>query len=95
MKNLKIIFAVALLLCWLKMPYGYYQFIRFGGLVVFGILAYQSWEEGSKSRAFLYIALAILFQPFEKIALGRSLWNIVDTAVAGWLILESFSKKEK
>lgn len=93
MKNLKIIFAVALLLCWLKMPYGYYQFIRFGGMVVFGLLAFQEWETNNKGKAFLYIALAILFQPFEKIALGRTLWNIVDTAVAGWLFLESFNNK--
>lgn len=95
MQNLKIIFAIALLLCWLPMPYGYYQFIRFGGLVVFGLLAFREWEADNKGKAILYIALAILFQPFEKIALGRSLWNIVDTAVAGWLIWESFNKKEK
>lgn len=74
------------------MPYEYYQLIRFGGLAVFGFLAYQSWEE-NRNKAFLYIALAILFQPFEKIALGRILWNIVDTAVAVWLILESFNNR--
>lgn len=88
MRNIKIAFAIALLLCWLPMPYGYYQFIRFVGMVLFGVWAFQEWEAENKSKAFLYIALAILFQPFEKIALGRTLWNIVDTAVAGWLILE-------
>ncbi|VDH05175.1 DUF6804 family protein [Bergeyella zoohelcum] len=94
MQNIKIAFVIALLLCWLPMPYGYYQFIRFGGLVIFGILAYQEWEAKNNNKAILYIILAILFQPFEKIALGRSLWNIVDTAVAGWLILESFNNKQ-
>lgn len=94
MQNIKIAFVIALLLCWLPMPYGYYQFIRFGGLVIFGILAYQEWEATNNNKAILYIILAILFQPFEKIALGRSLWNIVDTAVAGWLILESFNNKQ-
>lgn len=37
-------------------------------------------------RMILFIVLAILFQPFAKIALGRVLWNIVDVIVAGYLI---------
>lgn len=95
MEKVKIFFAIALLLCWLPMPYGYYQFIRFLGLVIFGFLALQEFGKGNQNKAFIYIALALLFQPFEKIALGRTLWNIVDTAVAGWLILEKFNHKEK
>lgn len=83
-----------LLLCWLKMPYGYYQLVRFLGLVIFGFLALQEFGKGNQNKAFIYIALALLFQPFEKIALGRTLWNIVDTAVAGWLILENFNNKK-
>lgn len=83
-----------LLLCWLKMPYGYYQLVRFLGLVIFGFLVLQEFGKGNQNKAFIYIALALLFQPFEKIALGRTLWNIVDTAVAGWLILENFEKKK-
>lgn len=35
----------------------------------------------------IYGALAILFQPFFKIALGRELWNIVDVIVEIGLIL--------
>lgn len=31
-------------------------------------------------------ALALLFQPFIKIALGREMWNVVDVAVALALI---------
>lgn len=34
----------------------------------------------------LFIALAILFQPFAKIALGRMIWNIVDVAVTIYLL---------
>lgn len=94
MKNLKITFAIALLICWLPMPYGYYQLMRFVGLIIFGILAFQEWESGNRNKAILYIALTILFQPFEKIALGRSLWNLIDTAVAGWLILENFNEQQ-
>ena len=36
---------------------------------------------------FLAASLAILFQPLIKIALGRTIWNIVDVIVAGFLIM--------
>lgn len=39
------------------------------------------------SMAIVFGALALLFQPFFKIALGRILWNIVDVIVAGMLII--------
>ena len=39
------------------------------------------------SMAIVFGALALLFQPFFKIALGRTLWNIVDVIVAGMLII--------
>ena len=36
----------------------------------------------------MFAALALLFQPFFKVALGRVVWNIVDVIVAiGLLIL--------
>ena len=35
----------------------------------------------------ILVALALLFQPFIKIALGRSIWNIVDIVVAVGLLL--------
>jgi hypothetical protein len=31
--------------------------------------------------------LALLFQPFAKIALGRGMWNLVDVVVAIWLAI--------
>jgi len=35
----------------------------------------------------MYFSLAVLFQPLIKIALGRTIWNIVDVIVAGLLIM--------
>ena len=37
-------------------------------------------------RMILFIVLAILFQPFAKIALGRVIWDVVDVIVVGYLI---------
>ncbi len=34
-----------------------------------------------------FASLALLFQPFIKIALGRTIWNVVDVMVAVLLVL--------
>jgi hypothetical protein len=66
------------------MPYGYYQLVRVVATAAFAFLAYQ---ERENSLLWVFVGLALLFQPFEKIALGRTLWNGVDIVVAvflGW-----------
>lgn len=76
------------------MPYGYYQFVRFAALIGFAILAYQAHEEGNEREMIIYGVLALLFQPFFKIALGREIWNLVDVAVGIGLILSIFIKSK-
>ena len=49
------------------MPYGFYQFVRFAGLVGFAILAYQAHEQGRQTEMIIYAGLGLLFQPFFKI----------------------------
>lgn len=82
MKYLKIILAIGLILCLAEMPYGYYNLIRFSSFIIFGIMAIVAYKEKKETALIGYIALAILFQPFFKIALGRSLWQIIDVIVA-------------
>ena len=74
------------------MPYGYYQFVRFAGLIGFAILAYQANEQGRQTEMIIYGGLALLFQPFFKIALGRQMWNIVDVIVGIGLLISIFMK---
>ena len=78
--------AIALVLCLFSMPYGFYQFVRFAAMAIFAYLAYCEYKNGHVDRMILFIVLAILFQLFAKIALGRVLWNIVGVIVAGYLI---------
>lgn len=78
--------AIALILCLFSMPYGYYQLVRFLAMAVFAYLAFCEYKDGATDRMILFIVLAILFQPFAKIAIGRVLWNIIDVIVAGYLI---------
>lgn len=77
------------------MPYGYYQFVRFAGLVGFAILAYQADEQGRQTEMIIYAGLALLFQPFFKIALGREIWNIVDVIVGTGLLISIFMKPKE
>jgi hypothetical protein len=93
MQNIiKIVLAVLFFLCLADMPYGYYQFVRFIALIGFAILAYQSAEEKKQTETIIYIALAILFQPLFKIALGRQLWNIIDVLVGVSLLFSALNK---
>lgn len=84
---LKLAIATLLLLCLLDMPYSYFQLVRFVSMAGFAFLAFNANETNSKNEMVLYVLLALLFQPFAKIALGRELWNIVDVIVALFLLL--------
>ena len=92
---IKIVLAILLFLCLADMPYGFYQFVRFAGLVGFAILAYQANEQGRQTEMFIYGGLALLFQPFFKIALGREIWNIVDVIVGIGLLISIFMKPKE
>lgn len=99
MKNsatiIKIVLATLMFLCLLDMPYGFYQFVRFIALIGFAILAYKANEENKNTEMIIYGGLALLFQPFFKIALGREIWNIVDVIVGIGLIASLFMNRTK
>ena len=78
--------AALLLLCLFDMPYGFYVLVRFLATAAFCFLAFVEYQQGNTDRMILFIVLAVLFQPFLKITLGRVIWNIVDVVVAGYLI---------
>jgi len=93
--TLNILLAALLLTCLAEMPYGYYQFVRFAGLVGFAVLAYNSFQTEEKRMAIVYVCLALLFQPFIKVALGRTIWNIVDVVVTILLLLTVFIGRKR
>ena len=86
-KMVKIGLAVLLFICLLDMPYGYYQFVRVAATLVSVLFAIQSYNLKSNVMVLIYVILAILFQPFEKIALGREVWNVLDVIVGVGLLL--------
>lgn len=87
-KNIiNLIIAALLLLCLAPMPYGYFLLVRFVAMVAFAVMAYRYWERKQSTLTITFGALALLFQPFAKIALGRTMWNVVDVIVAAVLIV--------
>jgi hypothetical protein len=92
---IKISLAILFFLCLADMPYGFYQFVRFAGLIGFAVLAYQANQQGRQTEMIIYGGLALLFQPFFKIALGRQMWNIVDVVVGIGLLISIFIKPKE
>jgi hypothetical protein len=88
---IKIVLAVLFFLCLADMPYGFYQFVRFAAMIGFAYLAFLA---NKKDEVFIYVGLALLFQPFMKITLGRTIWNIVDVIVGIFLLLSIFRVKK-
>ena len=93
--TIKIILAILFFLCLLDMPYGFYQFVRFTGLIGFAILSYQAHQKDRQTEMIIYGGLALLFQPFFKITLGREIWNIVDVVVGIGLLISIFLKPKE
>lgn len=56
------------------------------------LIYYQEQKEG---MAIFFGAVAILFQPIIKISLGRTLWNVVDVAMAIILSIIWYKNKQK
>ena len=93
---LKLVIAILLLVCLADMPYGFYTLVRFVSAFAFAYIAYDYFKSKKGGLAFVFAALAILFQPFFKITLGRTIWNIVDVIVAiglVYLIVSDFRQK--
>jgi hypothetical protein len=94
-KAIKIILIILILGCLLKLPYGVYELVRFIALIGFGVLAYRSKLQNKNTEMLVYGALALLFQPFFKVALGREIWHIMDIIVGIGLIISLFVNRLK
>lgn len=91
MKNVfKLILAAILMLCLAPVPYGYFQLVRLFSTIAFGLMAFRYYKEGKEKLAYTFGILVLLFQPFYKISLGRTVWNVVDVIVAIGLVILFF-----
>lgn len=90
--GIKIVLAVLFVLCLFHMSYGFFNLVRFLALLGFALLAFGEGKSENYVMMIVYIALALLFQPFVKVALGRTIWNVVDVTTALMLIVSIFIK---
>ena len=95
MKYVPLYLAAVLLLCLAPMPYGYFTLVRILATVVFGLYAYRSYVAKKDGLTWAFVTLALLFQPFAKVGLGRTVWNIIDVIVAIGLIMLFFYEWKK
>ena len=95
LSNIGLGLAIMLLLCLFPLPYGYYTLVRFVAMVVFAIMAYVYYEQKNTLFCVVAVALVLLFQPFQKVALGREVWNVVDVLVSIILIAQWYVMKRK
>jgi len=81
------IVAILLIVSFFKLPFEYYQIIRFIVTAIFLwlIISYNGKE--NLGLRFFFGVLAVLFNPFYKIDIGRSLLQIVDLVTASLLII--------
>ena len=86
-KNIiKLLLAIALILCLLKMPYWYYQLIQNLGMVGFLYFAYLDYKDNIKFSPQLLFIAAIIINPIFKISFNKSDWLIVDISLSFLLI---------
>ena len=64
-------------------------------MVCFAVFAYEYYEKSVKPLAITFAALALLFQPFAKIVLVRTMWNVVDVVAALGLILLVYKQSKR
>jgi hypothetical protein len=93
--QIKIGLIIAFILCLFDMPYGYFQLVRFTGMIGFGILAAGEKEKGNQTMFIIFALSAILINPIIKIPLGRTVWNVIDVIWAILLGLSLENDKQK
>lgn len=84
---IRISLAVLLLLCLGDMPYGFYILVRILTTIFALTMGFKFFGQNKNEIAYFWSAVALLFQPFFKIPLGKELWNVIDVIVAIVLIV--------
>lgn len=85
-----VVFAVILLLIGpsnFDLHHGYFEFMRLVVCGFSGYVAYTLFNRNSSALPWLFLLIAILFNPFVEIHLQRTEWNVIDLIVASLLLL--------
>ena len=84
--------TVLLFFALLPLPYGYYILLRF--TVCFGsIYEIITNPTLNKDTIFIFIAIAVLYNPIIKMPLGRSIWMIVNVLTAIYFAYQLYRRR--
>lgn len=71
----------------LPLPYGYYMLLRFVACSVFAWAAYVSFERNENVLPWVFIVLAVVFNPILKIHFNKEMWAVIDLCSGLFLVL--------
>lgn len=77
-----LIIAVLLLIAILPLPYGYYSFLRWVTCGIAAVTSFIAYQWGFKWAPWVFIPLAILFNPILPIHLTKEIWQPIDIIAA-------------
>lgn len=63
-------------------PYGYYTFLRWVTAIAALAVAWVAWNSRAQWATWLFVGVAILFNPLAPIYLDRATWRPIDVACA-------------
>src|SRR5450631_2502408 len=100
---IKSILAAILIGCLFKMPYGYYQLVRWIVCAGFVYFSYTEYELKNTILSILCGLVAVLFNPLKPIYFKKETWHPIDMGIAVaviiWIIIDllslKFSKRNK
>jgi uncharacterized membrane protein YccC len=90
-----VIASVALFLALIPgLPYGYFQLLRFliCGVSCYG--AFMAMEREKKPWMWLFVCLAVLFNPIIKVHFDRDVWQVIDAAAGLFLGIATVQFRE-
>jgi len=77
-----LVVAFLLLIATLDLPYGYYTFLRWVTCGMAAFTAFMGYQWEAKWVVWLFIPVAILFNPFVPIYLTKEIWQPIDLVCA-------------
>jgi len=91
----KILAILFLLVALADNPYSYYQLLRWVLLIIGAYSTYLAYKLGKKAWAWIFGAIAILFNPIFPFTFQREAWQFIDVIVAIIFFVSLFNKYER
>lgn len=92
-KNIKIVCSIMLFIALFNNPYSYYQILKWVTTISFVYLANHYFKSNMENFCWMFIALAVLYNPIAPISFERSTWEIVNILTI-FVLVYSFRNKE-